>query len=75
VIGAILAKKPNAQGGQMALVMAIEEGQSEIAQLLVDAGVDVNSHVSADTPLLAAIEARDEAMMTYLEAHGAREKP
>lgn len=75
VVRAILAKKPRARGGPMALVMAIEEGQTEIAHLLVDAGVDVNTHPSANTPLLAAIEARDEAMMKYLEDHGAREKP
>lgn len=56
-------------------MMAIESGQTQIAHLLVEAGVDVNCHPGANTPLLAAIEARDEAMMVYLEEHGAREKP
>jgi Ankyrin repeats (3 copies) len=75
VVGAILRVKPNAAGGETALVMAIERGETEVAHLLVDAGVDVNSRRGANTPLLAAIEARDAAMMTYLEQHGAREKP
>ena len=42
---------------------------------LVEAGVDVNCRPSAVTPLVAAIEARNVALMTYLEEHGAREKP
>jgi ankyrin repeat protein len=75
VVQAILAVKPSAPGGQMALVMAIEEGDTEIAHLLVDAGVDVNCRPGANTPLVAAIEARDEALMHYLEEHGARENP
>jgi ankyrin repeat protein len=75
VLGAILRVKPNAAGGETALVMAIERRETEVAHLLVEAGVDVNSHRGANTPLVAAIEARDEAMMGYLEQHGAREKP
>lgn len=75
VVQAILDVKHNAVGGETALVMAIESGQTKIAHLLVDAGVDVNCRPGANTPLLAAIEVRDEAMMSYLEAHGAREKP
>jgi ABC-type sugar transport system substrate-binding protein len=75
VVQAILAAKRNAVGGETSLVMAIESGQTQIAHLLVEAGVDVNCHPGANTPLLAAIEARDEAMMVYLEDHGAREKP
>lgn len=75
VVQAILATKPNAVGGQTALVMAIESGETRVAHLLVEAGVDVNCRPGANTPLLAAIEARDEAMMVYLEEHGAREKP
>ena len=55
--------------------MAIETGQTEIVHILVEAGVDVNSHLTANTPLVAAIEARNVALMTYLEEHGAREKP
>lgn len=75
IVQAILGAKRNALGGQTSLVMAIESGQTQIAHLLVEAGVDVNCHPGANTPLLAAIEARDEAMMVYLEEHGAREKP
>jgi hypothetical protein len=56
------------------LVLAIETGQAEIVHVLVEAGVDVNSH-RASTPLVAAIDARNRALMTYLEEHGAREKP
>jgi len=35
----------------------------------------VNCHPGANTPLTAAIETRNVALMTYLEEHGAREKP
>jgi hypothetical protein len=42
---------------------------------IVEAGVDVNVIGSATTSLVAAIEARDTALMTYLEQHGARENP
>ncbi|WP_367266936.1 ankyrin repeat domain-containing protein [Propionivibrio sp.] len=75
VVQAILDVKRTAVGGETALVMAIESGQTKIAHLLVEAGVNVNCRPGANTPLLAAIEARDEAMMIYLEEHGAREKP
>jgi hypothetical protein len=34
-----------------------------------------NCHPSANTPLVAAIETRNVALMTYREEHGAREKP
>ena len=54
---------------------AIERDQVDIAHIFFDAGVDVNCHPGANTPLLAAIEARDAALMAYLEDHGAREKP
>jgi ankyrin repeat protein len=56
-------------------VGAIESDQVEIAHILVEAGVDVNCRTGANTPLVAAIEARDAALMSYLEEHGAREKP
>jgi len=62
------------QFGQTALVLAVENGEAEIAHILVESGVDPNCHPGS-TPLVAAIEARDVAMMTYLEEHGAREKP
>jgi hypothetical protein len=61
--------------GQLALVLAVENGQTEIAHILVEAGVDVNCHPGANTPLVAAVETRNVALMTYLEEHGAREKP
>jgi ankyrin repeat protein len=75
VVGAILDAGMNPKYGQTALVMAVEQQESEIVHLLVEHGVDVNSHRGANTPLVAAIEARDFALMTYLEDHGAREKP
>jgi ankyrin repeat protein len=75
VVRAILDAGMNPRFGQMALVMAVEEEDIEIVHLLVEHGVNVNSHPSANTPLTAAIEARNVALMTYLEDHGAREKP
>jgi hypothetical protein len=53
----------------------VENGQVELVHVLVEAGVDVNTQATAITPLVAAIERRDVALMTYLEDHGAREKP
>lgn len=75
VVRAILASGFNPRHGEAELVMAIEAGDIEIAHMLVDAGVDVNSHAGANTPLVAAIEARNVPLMIYLEDHGAREKP
>jgi ankyrin repeat protein len=46
-----------------------------MVHLLVEAGVNVNSRATAVTPLVAAIETRNVALMTYLEEHGARENP
>jgi len=60
--------------GEAALVRAIETHDDEIARILVEAGVDVNCAPSL-TPLVAAIEARNLAMVGYLEQHGARERP
>lgn len=75
VVRGLLAAGLKPQHAQTALVMAIESGEIEIAHILVDAGTDVNCHPSANTPLVAAIEARNVALMNYLEEHGAREKP
>lgn len=61
--------------GENVLVDAIASGQDEIARMLVDAGVDANCRPGAITPLIAAVEARNLDMITYLETHGAREKP
>ena len=61
--------------GQLPLVLAVENGDTASVHALVEAGVDVNGHQAGGTPLLAAIEARNVELMTYLEAHGAREKP
>ena len=65
----------NPRDGNAALVSAVEAGDSEIVHTLVEAGVDVNCQPGANTPLVAAVEARNVALMTYLEEHGAREKP
>ena len=75
VVRALVDAGLEPRSGEDALVTAIESRQFEIAHILVDAGVDVNTHRGAITPLVAAIEARNAALMTYLEAHGAREKP
>jgi len=75
VVRALMEAGLDVRHGELALVLAVENGQSDIAHVLVDAGVDVNSHRSANTPLVAAIEARNVPLMTYLEDHGAREKP
>jgi len=74
-VRALVAAGRNPPGGQRALVRAIERGDDEIARILVEGGVDVNGDSGPLTPLVAAIEARNVAMMTYLEQHGAREKP
>jgi hypothetical protein len=74
-VRALVDAKIDPRLGENALVDAIESGEDEIARILVDAGVDVNSHPGANTPLLAAIEARNIPLMTFLEEHGAREKP
>jgi ankyrin repeat protein len=76
VVRALLQAGMKSGWGEFALVNAIETGETEIAHLLVDSGVDVNGrHGAALTPLVAAIEARDFKMMVFLEEHGAREKP
>jgi len=75
VVRALVAAGFNPRDGNAALVGAVEAGDVEIAHVLVEAGVDVNCRPGANTPLVAAIEARNVALMTYLEEHGAREKP
>jgi hypothetical protein len=75
VVRALVASGFDPRTGGAALVEAVEGGNTEIARILVDAGVDVNSRAGPNTPLVAAIEARNVALMTYLEEHGAREKP
>ncbi len=75
VVRALMAAGASPRSGGTALVSAVEGGEPEIVHILVDAGVDVNARPSANTPLLSAIEARDVGVMTYLEEHGAREKP
>ena len=74
-VRALVAAGRNPPGGQGALVRAVETGDDEIARILVEGGVDVNGDSGPLTPLVAAIEARNVAMMNYLEQHGAREKP
>jgi ankyrin repeat protein len=75
VVRALLDAGLDRRKGQLALVLAVEQGESEIVHILVDAGVSVNCHPTANTPLTAAIETRNVALMTYLEEHGARERP
>jgi len=73
-VRALVAAGMNPPGGQNALVRAIESGDDEIARILVEGGVDVNCN-PGPTPLVAAIEVRNVAMMSYLEERGARERP
>lgn len=75
VVRALLDAGMRPRVGGAALVTAVEKGEIEIVHLLVERGVDVNTTAGAIPPLLAAIEARNVALMTYLEDHGAREKP
>jgi ankyrin repeat protein len=66
---------PHTSETQVALESAVESGAADTVHVLVEAGVDVNSQATAITPLVAAIQTRNIALMTYLEEHGAREKP
>ena len=75
VVRAILDAGMKPRYGETALVMAVETEEIAIVHLLVEHGVNVNCHPGANTPLTAAVEARNYALMTYLEDHGAREKP
>jgi len=75
VVRALLDAGLDRRKGQLALVLAVEQGQTDIVHILVDSGVDVNCHPTANTPLTAAIDTRNVALMTFLEEHGAREKP
>lgn len=75
VIRALMEAGLNPAFAGSALVTAVEQQNVEIVHILVEHGVDVNVHPGANTPLLAAVETRNRALMTYLEEHGAREKP
>jgi Ankyrin repeats (3 copies) len=57
---------------QTALLLAAENSEDEIVHVLVEAGVDVNTPRAASTPLTAAINAQNGALIIYLEQHGAR---
>ena len=75
VVRAMLHACMRPSTAENALVGAVEREQIEFVHLFVERGVDVNCHPGANTPLTAAIEARNFALMTYLEDHGARERP
>lgn len=75
VVRSLIATGFDPRDGGAVLESAVETGEVEIVHALVDAGVDVNTTAGAITPLLAAINTRNVALMTYLEEHGAREKP
>lgn len=75
VVRALMRAGLDPRDAEGALVEAVENRDTEIVHILVDAGVNVNTHQGANTPLVAAIETRNVALMTYLEEHGAREKP
>ena len=61
--------------GGVALELAVANGQIDIVHVLVEDGVDVNNTYGATTALVAAVDTRNVALMSYLEDHGAREKP
>jgi hypothetical protein len=75
VVRALMQAQPRPSVGGVALELAVENGQTEIVHVLVEEGVDVNNTQGAMTPLVAAVETRNVALMSYLEDHGAREKP
>ena len=75
VARALLEAGLNPKEAQVALELAVENGQTDIVHVLVDGGVDVDGRATAVTPLVAAIQTRNVGLMTYLEDHGAREKP
>ena len=75
IVRALLDAGPRPSAGGVALELAVENGQADIVHVLVEAGVDVNTRATAITPLVAAIQTRNVALMSYLEEHGAREKP
>jgi ankyrin repeat protein len=75
VVRALIDAGINPRDGNPLLSSAVEMGEIEIVHMLVDAGANVNSTSGGTTPLLAAIQIRNVALMTYLEGHGAREKP
>jgi hypothetical protein len=75
IVRALMRAGLDPRDAEGALVEAVENQETEIVHILVEAGVDVNTHHGANTPLVAAIETRNVGLMTYLEEHGAREKP
>jgi ankyrin repeat protein len=74
-VRALMQAQPRPSVGGVALELAVENGQTEIVHVLIEEGVDVNNTQGAMTPLVAAVNARNVALMNYLEEHGAREKP
>ena len=75
IVQALVAAGFDPRTGGLTLEEAVELQDTAMVHALVEAGVDVNTTAGAITPLVAAIEARNVELMTYLEAHGAREKP
>jgi hypothetical protein len=74
LVRALIAKGITPAQATSQLLGAVEAGEDEIARLLVEAGANVNAGTGS-TPLVAAIERRDVPLVTFLEEHGAREKP
>src|SRR5262249_26816263 len=66
---------PHQRLARVALELAVGNGEADIVHGLVEAGVAVTRRASGPPPLIAAIKPRNVALMTYLEEHGAREKP
>jgi hypothetical protein len=75
VVRALIAAGVNPGDPGAELASGVEAGEVEIVHMLVDAGANVNTDQGGITPLLAAIQTRNVALMTFLESRGAREKP
>lgn len=61
------------EDGETALYLAIEERDINVAQILLERGVDVNGQPDKDKiPLYVALWKSDEAAMKLLLGHGAR---
>jgi len=75
IVRALMRAGLDPRDAEGALVEAVENRETDIVHVLVEAGVNVNTHPGANTPLVAAIKTRNMSLMTYLEEHGARERP
>ena len=57
------------------LCLAILKRQTGLAKMLIEHGADVNTSFDKESPILVAYKERNEEMIQYLLAHGARDLP